>query len=109
MVIPTTIAIDREAADIEVVIEQLSSLVQIDETTHYKRNVFTAQDSWTDLNTMDQSGNVLTLQFGGMNGIPDLLYSHQIYEDEKSIGINMPVDKLLDITSSTIVLIGVSG
>ncbi|KAI9335693.1 hypothetical protein BDR26DRAFT_936336 [Obelidium mucronatum] len=44
-----------------------------------------------------------------VDGIPDLLYSSQIYDDEKAIGINMPVDELLKIKQDTIVLIGVSG
>ena len=44
-----------------------------------------------------------------MNGIPTLLYSNSIYDSEKEIGIEMPIDKIINISYKTIVLIGVSG
>ncbi|KAJ3371486.1 hypothetical protein HDU84_001276, partial [Entophlyctis sp. JEL0112] len=85
--------------------KQLSSLVPIDNDSD-KRNVFTAQEC---METFIQPANVLSLEIHGFNGIPDLLYSSEIYDDEKSLGTKMPVDDLLKITTSAVVLIGVSG
>ncbi|KAJ3336489.1 hypothetical protein HDU83_009403, partial [Entophlyctis luteolus] len=90
---------------VEEALKQLSSLVLLDGDSD-KRNIFTAQES---METFIQPANVLSLEIHGFNGIPDLLYSSEIYDDEKSLGIKMPVDDLLKITTSAVVLIGVSG
>ncbi|ORY25095.1 hypothetical protein BCR33DRAFT_705851 [Rhizoclosmatium globosum] len=82
--------------------EQLTSFVLFDKTN---RNVFTAPETGKIL----QPANVLTLEIQGIDGIPDFLFSHQIYDDESALGITMPVDELLEIESNTIILIGVSG
>jgi hypothetical protein len=37
------------------------------------------------------------------------LYTEEIYKDEKDIGIEMPIDRLIKIHRKTIILIGVSG
>ncbi|KAJ3087133.1 hypothetical protein HK100_008469, partial [Physocladia obscura] len=55
------------------------------------------------------TASILKLQIQHVNGRPDLLYSEEIYTDEKGIGIEMPVDKLVKVPNNTIVLIGVSG
>ena len=70
------------------------------------RKFFSAQDSMETLN-LDES--ILNVNIKSLNGIPDLLYSEDIYNDEKEIGIEMPIDRLVQITNKTIVLIGVSG
>ncbi|KAJ3226072.1 hypothetical protein HDU78_010457 [Chytriomyces hyalinus] len=85
--------------------EQLSSLVMMENDTP-TQNVFTAQDSMDNLPLLD---NVLTLDIKLVKGVPNFLYSDRIYADEATIGINMPVDKLLKIDKQTIILIGVSG
>ncbi|KAJ3236420.1 hypothetical protein HDU81_010803 [Chytriomyces hyalinus] len=69
-------------------------------------NVFSALESMDDL---VQSDKVLNLEIKEVEGIPDFLFSKKIYNDEVAIGIKMPVDELLKINESTIILIGVSG
>ncbi|KAJ3291521.1 hypothetical protein HDU76_007261, partial [Blyttiomyces sp. JEL0837] len=51
--------------DVDKALQQLSSLVNIDEKARDKRNVFTAQESLT---TMDRPESVLTLKLEGLDG-----------------------------------------
>ncbi|KAJ3239824.1 hypothetical protein HDU81_005322 [Chytriomyces hyalinus] len=60
------------------------------------------------LQTIPQPASVLTFDMQGVDGILDLLYSSEIYDDETSLGIKMPVDELLKINRNTIILLGAS-
>lgn len=53
--------------------------------------------------------SILNLQIKSLDGIPNLLYSEEIYDSEIEIGIELPIDRLCEIGNNTIVLIGVSG
>lgn len=77
----------------------------IDKDETNKKNVFFSQESMVTIVPPD----IVNLEIKAVDGVGDLLYSQQIYEDEKSFGIEMPVDRLLKITHNTIVLIGLSG
>ncbi|KAI8831054.1 hypothetical protein BJ741DRAFT_327694 [Chytriomyces cf. hyalinus JEL632] len=80
--------------------------VSLEDDANKKKNVFSA---WESMDDIDQPLKVLKIEVKALDGVPDLLYSHEIYEDEASIGLNMPVDELLKIAKRTIILIGVSG
>ncbi|TPX66771.1 hypothetical protein CcCBS67573_g07721 [Chytriomyces confervae] len=57
-----------------------------------------------------QSRNILKLKIKRPDGAPSLLTSGQIYQDERSIGITMPIDKLVRVRGhDTVVLVGPSG
>jgi signal recognition particle GTPase len=64
------------------------------------------QDSLEPINLNE---SILKLNIYSLNNVPDLLYSEEIYNDEKEIGIEMPIDRLVKMTNQTIVMIGVSG
>ncbi|TPX38980.1 hypothetical protein CcCBS67573_g10688, partial [Chytriomyces confervae] len=56
-----------------------------------------------------QTQNIVKLKMEQFDGTHSLLLSDQIYSDERSIGINMPVDDLLKVKERTIILVGASG
>jgi hypothetical protein len=87
----------------EQAIDSLKQLINLDGGN---KNIFSAQDSMTTLNLDD---SILGLNVKLLDGVPSLLYTEEIYNDEKEIGIDMPIDRLVKIDSKTIVLIGVSG
>ena len=72
-----------------------------------EKNIFTAQDSMDKIDPIENG--VLNLEVPSVGGLPDLLYSNVVYDTEKKLGIELPVDKLLKIKKNTAVLIGVSG
>ncbi|KAJ3228125.1 hypothetical protein HDU81_006300 [Chytriomyces hyalinus] len=112
-------------------INQLSAFIRIKHENSIKRNVFSADESLDNVNQFppaessdttchstaatkpmhraSQPRNLLKLDIPTLNKIPSFLSCGQIYHDERSIGINMPVDKLLNVKQDTIILIGVSG
>jgi hypothetical protein len=61
------------------------------------------------METLNLDESILNINIKSLDGVPNLLYSEEIYNDEKEIGIEMPIDRLLKIIRKTIVLIGVSG
>jgi len=87
----------------EQAIDCLKQLISLDNGDN---NIFSAQESMETLN-LDES--ILNLNIRSLDGIPNLLYSEEIYNDEKEIGIEMPIDRLIKIVRKVIVLIGVSG
>ncbi|KAI8828273.1 hypothetical protein BJ741DRAFT_626872, partial [Chytriomyces cf. hyalinus JEL632] len=97
-----------EDISIKEAFRRLSMFVSLedDAASNKKKNVFSA---WESMDDIDQPLKVLKIEVKALDGVPDLLYSHEIYEDEASIGLNMPVDELLKIAKRTIILIGVSG
>ena len=86
--------------------EAISNLVQLIRFDVENKNIFSAQDSMSDINLDD---SILNLNVKSLNGIPNLLYSEEIYAHEKEIGIELPIDRLVMIARNVIVLIGVSG
>jgi hypothetical protein len=84
----------------EQAIDSLKQLISLDNGNK------TAQDSMETLN-LDES--ILNVNIKSLDGVPNLLYSEEIYNDEKEIGIEMPIDRLVKIRRKVIVLIGVSG
>ena len=93
--------------DIDITPEQaIDSLKQLISLDNGNNNIFSAQDSMETLN-LDES--ILNVNIKSLDGVPNLLYSEDIYKDEKEIGIEMPIDRLFKIIRKTIVLIGVSG
>ncbi|KAJ3215664.1 hypothetical protein HDU81_001337, partial [Chytriomyces hyalinus] len=109
-------------------IDQLSAFIRIKDENSIKPNVFSADESLDNVNQSppDESSdrtshstaaaepmhhaskprNILKLDIPTLNKIPSFLSCGQIYHDERSIGINMPVDKLLKVKEDTIILIG---
>ncbi|KAJ2989875.1 hypothetical protein HDV02_004732, partial [Globomyces sp. JEL0801] len=87
----------------KVVLKSLINMISIEEPNC---NVFSALESMENLN---MTNSILNLNIKGLGGIPNLLYSEEIYSAETEIGIKMPIDKLLEIGHKTIVMIGVSG
>ncbi|ORY37260.1 hypothetical protein BCR33DRAFT_683173 [Rhizoclosmatium globosum] len=97
------IVFSQSTISLELALKHLSARVQIDGVN---KNAFTVQES---IEAIYQPANMLTLKIQGVDGVPDLLYSSEIYDDEVSIGVKMPVDELISIKQKTIILIGVSG
>ncbi|KAJ3252643.1 hypothetical protein HDU77_005045, partial [Chytriomyces hyalinus] len=88
---------------VEKAIEQLSAFVWTKDDETNKRNIYAVQES---METISPATSILNLKIQAVDGSLDLIYSQQIYDDEKLIGINMPVDELLQVKNNTIVLIG---
>ncbi|KAI3659470.1 hypothetical protein MP638_004532 [Amoeboaphelidium occidentale] len=88
----------------EMVIARLKEMIKPD--VDGKENIFKLQES---TEYVDLKNSVLKINIKSIDGIPDFLYSEEIYDDEKELKIEMPVDKLHGTTHKTIVLIGVSG
>jgi hypothetical protein len=86
--------------------QAIDSINQLISLESENSNIFSAQDSMETLN-MDES--ILNINVKSLDGVPNLLYSEEIYNDEKEIGIEMPIDRLVKIVRKVIVLIGVSG
>ena len=86
--------------------EAVESLIQLIQWDSENKSIFSAQDS---METINLEESILNLNIQGLDGVPNLLYSEEIYYAEKDIGIEMPIDKLVKISNKTIVLIGVSG
>ena len=86
--------------------EAVSNLVQLISLDDENKNIFSAQESMNDINLED---SILNLNIKGLDKVPNLLYSEEIYTHEKEIGIEMPIDRLVKIFRKVIVLIGVSG
>jgi hypothetical protein len=93
--------------DIDITSEQaIDNLKQLISLDNGNKTIFSAQDSMETLN-LDES--ILNINIKSLDGVPNLLYSEEIYNDEKEIGIGMPIDRLVKIVRKVIVLIGVSG
>ncbi|TPX75432.1 hypothetical protein CcCBS67573_g03309 [Chytriomyces confervae] len=119
-------------------LETLASFIRLKRNGRNERNVFSAKDSLQDIQCasplnvpahstsatqMDstiegaaepafltnQRKSILKLEMKQSHGTSSLFTSDQIYQDEKDVGINMPVDKLLDVKEQTIILLGTSG
>lgn len=88
--------------------EALERLIQMISIDGPNQTAFSALKSLEDIN-LDKS--VLKLQFKILDKVPTLLFSEQIYNDEKDLKIEMPIDRLCTNSNSpdTIALIGVSG
>jgi hypothetical protein len=86
--------------------EAMNSLKQLMILDTENQNIFSVQDSMVNHNIED---TILNLKITSPTGVPDLLYSEEIYNTEKEIGIEMPVDRLLKTMNQTTILIGVSG
>ena len=86
--------------------DAVSKLVKLISFNDENKTIFSAQDSMDDINLKD---SILKLNIKSLNGVPNLLYSEEIYDHEKEIEIEMPIDRLVKIVSNVIVLIGVSG
>ena len=84
--------------------EAISNLGQLISLDDENKNIFFAQESMNDV-----EGSILNLNIKSLDGVPNLLYSEEIYAHEKEIGIEMPIDRLVKIVRKVIVLIGVSG
>lgn len=99
---------DRMEMDVvetsEMAIARLKKMIKSD--GEGKENIFKSQESTEDV---DLKNRVLKINIKGIDGIPDFLYSEEIYDDEKELKIEIPVDRFRKITHETIVLIGVSG
>ncbi|KAJ3268319.1 hypothetical protein HDV01_003120 [Terramyces sp. JEL0728] len=74
--------------------EATKSLIQLISLDNGNKNIFSAQDSMETLN-LDES--ILNLNVKSLDGVPNLLYSEEIYNTEKEIGIEMPIDRLVKI------------
>jgi hypothetical protein len=86
--------------------DAVSKLVKLISFNDENKTIFSAQDSMKDIDLKD---SILKLNIKSLNGVPNLLYSEEIYDHEKEIGIEMPIDRLVKIDRNVIVLIGVSG
>ncbi|KAJ3411660.1 hypothetical protein HDV05_001869 [Chytridiales sp. JEL 0842] len=96
-------AVTSVAADITVAQAEVDFQTWLSERLK-TRPIFTAQDSMLEIG---EEANVLNFRLHSLNGIPDLLYSKEIYDDEVEIGVKMPVDELIGINNIAVVLIGV--
>lgn len=96
---------DLDKPDVD--INELENMIKMTGTENSEKNIFTAQDSMENIDPMENL--VLNLKVPSVGGLHDLLYSEEIYDYEKEIGIEMPVNQLLKMKTKTIVLIGVSG
>ncbi|KAJ3239821.1 hypothetical protein HDU81_005319 [Chytriomyces hyalinus] len=93
---------------IEQTLNNLSNFVLTDvDAASNKTSIISAMES---LQTIPQPASVLTFEMQGLDGIPDFLYSSEIYDVETSLGIEMQVDELLKLTrTNTILLLGARG
>jgi hypothetical protein len=71
--------------DIDITPQQgIYNLNQLISLENEQSNIFSAQDSMESLN-MDES--ILNINVKSLDGVPNHLYSEEIYNDEKAIGI----------------------
>ena len=89
-----------------ILLQAVSKLVKLISFNDENKTIFSAQDSMDDINLKD---SILKLNIKSLNGVPNLLYSEEIYDHEKEIEIEMPIDRLVKIVRNVIVMIGVSG
>ena len=88
------LSIDNEMdVDIPSTEEAISSLIDL---------ITSLDDAQDSMKAINLDNSVLSLKIFSVDGIPNLLYSEEIYEAEMEIGIKLPIEKLVAVNCKTI-------